>query len=75
VKEEDFARLKKSFEGNSSHSKDEVNAYNKAVKDINGSVNAFNQLNTKVNNGRTQALNNWQDAEKRFADDHMPHYR
>jgi len=74
VKEEDFARLKKSFDGNSSHTKDEVNAYNKAVKDINGSVNAFNQLNTKVNNGRTQALNNWQDAEKRFADEHMPHY-
>jgi len=74
VKEEDFARLKKSFDGNSSHTKEEVNSYNKAVKDINGSVNSFNQLNTKVNNGRTQALNDWQETEKKFADDHMPHY-
>jgi hypothetical protein len=74
VKQEDFARLKKSFDANSNHNKEEVDTYNKAIKDINSSINTFNQLNTKVNNGRTQALNNWQETEKKFADDHMPHY-
>jgi hypothetical protein len=29
---------------------------------------------TGLNSGRTQALNNWQETEKKFADDHMPHY-
>jgi len=51
-----------------------VNAYNKAVKEANQSVNTFNQVNTMVNNGRSQVLKDWQDAEKRFADDHMPRY-
>jgi len=74
VKQEDFARLKKAFDANSSHNKEEVDTYNKAIKDINGSINTFNQLNAKVNNGRTQVLNNWQETEKKFADDHMPHY-
>ena len=74
VKQEDFAKLKKTFDANSNHTKEEVDTYNKTIKDINGSINTFNQLNTKVNNGRTQALNNWQETEKKFADDHMPHY-
>lgn len=74
VKQEDFAKLKKSFDAGSNHSKEEVDNYNKAIKDINGSVNTFNQLNTKVNKGRTQVVNNWQETEKKFADDHMPHY-
>jgi hypothetical protein len=74
VKQADFAKLKKAFDGRSDHTKEEVDGYNKAVKDINGSVNSFNQLNNKVNNGRTQALNNWNETEKKFADDHMPHY-
>lgn len=74
VKEEDFDKLKKSFDGKSNHTRDEVDSYNKAVKDVNGSVNSFNQLNTKVNNGRNQVLDTWQETEKKFADDHMPHY-
>ena len=74
VKQEDFAKLKRAFDANSNHTKDEVDNYNKTIKDINGSINTFNQLNTKVNTGRTQALNTWQDTEKKFADDHMPHY-
>lgn len=77
LKEEDFAKLKKSFDEKaaSDRTKDDVNAFNKAVKDINASVNSFNQTNNKVNNGRTQALNDWNDTEKKFADDHMPHYK
>jgi len=77
VKEEEFGKLKKSFEskGSSSRTQADVDAYNKAVKDVNASAKAFNQTNQKVNSARTQAINEWNDAEKKFADDHMPHYR
>jgi hypothetical protein len=77
LKEEDFEKLKKSMQDKpaSSRTREDVDAYNKAVKDINTSVNTFNQVNSKVNSGRTQVLNQWQDAEKRYADDHMPHYK
>ncbi len=75
LKQEEFEKTKKSYESNSSHSKDDVNNYNKAVKDFNAAVNAYNQTNNRMNKARTEALNNWQDAEKKFADELMPHYR
>lgn len=77
LKEEDFEKLKKSMQDKpaSSRTKEDVDAYNKAVKDFNSSVGTFNQVNSKVNSGRTQVLNQWQDAEKRYADEHMPHYK
>jgi len=75
LKQEEFAKAKKAYESKSSHSKDDVDAYNKAVKDINNAVNSFNQTNNRVNNGRNQVVKNWEDTEKRFADDHMPHYK
>jgi hypothetical protein len=77
VKSEEFDKLKKSFEGKSGSSRTQadVDTYNKAVNDINASVKGFNQTNQKVNTARTQAVNEWNDAEKRFADEHMPHYR
>jgi hypothetical protein len=77
VRQEEFEKLKKSMEAKNSsdRTKADVDAYNKAVKDFNNSVNAFNQTNTKVNNARTQAVNDWNNAEKGFADEHMPHYK
>jgi hypothetical protein len=77
LKEEDFEKLKKAFNDKpaSDRSKDDVNAYNKSVKDINQSVGAFNQTNQNLNNSRNQMLNNWSETQKRFADEHMPEYK
>lgn len=77
VKEEEFDKLKESFESKSSSSRTQadVDAYNKAVNDINTSVKGFNQTNQKVNTTRTQTINAWNDTEKKFNDEHMPHYR
>jgi hypothetical protein len=75
VKKEEFDKLTKDFNAGSNHTKDDVNTYNKAVKDFNNSVNAYNQTNNKVNNGRTQAVNEWNNAEKDFQDQHVPHYK
>jgi hypothetical protein len=75
VKQEEFDKLKKSFDAKgSSRTQTDVDAYNKAVNDINASAKAFNQTNNQLNNERTQALNGWNDAEKKFNDEHMPHY-
>jgi hypothetical protein len=77
LREEDFDKLKKSFEAKSpsDRTKDDVNAYNKAVKDINSSVGAFNQTNSMLNNNRNQVLNDWSEEQKRYADEQMPQYK
>ncbi|GGA97194.1 LIC11966 family surface protein [Puia dinghuensis] len=76
VKSEEFDKLKKSFDAKGSgRTKEDVDAYNKAVNDINASVKGFNQTNQKVNAARSQAVNDFNDAERKFADEHMPHYR
>jgi len=75
LKQEEFAKIKKAYESKSNHSKDDVDNYNKAVKDINNAVNSYNQTNNKINKARTEIVNNWQDTEKRFADEHMPRYK
>lgn len=76
VKQEEFDKLKKSFDAKGSdRTKADVDAYNKAVNDLNSSVKSFNQTNNQVNSARTQTLNDWTATEKAFADQHMPHYR
>jgi hypothetical protein len=75
VKKEEFEKLKRDYDAGSNHSQADVNAYNKAVKDINNAVNAFNQTNNKVNGARSQAVNDWNSAEKGFQDQHIPHYK
>jgi hypothetical protein len=44
VREEEFNKLKKAFETKdpSSRTQSDVDTYNKAVKDMNSSINAFN---------------------------------
>jgi hypothetical protein len=77
LKEDDFEKLKKSFNDKSAsdRSHTDVDAYNKAVKDINQSVASFNQVNTRLNNERKQVVDDWENEDKRFADEHMPHYK
>lgn len=75
LKQDEFNKLKKGMESKSSPSKEEVDAYNKAVKDINNAVNQFNQVNTNSNNMRTQLLQNWEQSQKEFYDANMPHYK
>jgi hypothetical protein len=76
VKQEEFDKLKKSFDSKgSSRTQTDVDTYNKAVNDINASVKGFNQTNVQLNNARTVALAAWNDTDKKFTDEHMPHYR
>lgn len=77
LKEENFNKTKKSFEGKSasSRTKEDVDAYNKAVKEYNEGINVFNQTNNTMNKERTQQMNTWENAQKKFQDTHMPYYK
>jgi hypothetical protein len=75
LKEENFEKIKKTMDSKSDKSKEDVDTYNKAVKEINEVGNAFNQTNNTINNNRSQVLQNWENAEKSFADTHMPYYK
>jgi hypothetical protein len=76
LKQENFDKMKQAFDAKGeSHTKAEVDAYNKAVKDLNASINSYNSTNTKSNNSRDQAVNAWNETEKTFLDAHMPYYK
>jgi hypothetical protein len=75
LKSENFEKIKKAMDAKSSHTKAEVDDYNKAVKEMNNSANTFNQTNQNLNNQKTQMLNDWDAAEKKFVDTYMPYYR
>jgi len=77
LKQENFEKIKKAFEAKpeSKRTQEDVNAFNKAVNEVNAAINTFNQVNTKVNNARSQAIDNWNKADKEFTDRNMPYYK
>ena len=76
LKEENFARIKKALEAKGIHkTKEEVDQFNKNVRDINASANNFNQLNLELNKSRKEVVQNWEKAEISFRDEVMPFYK
>jgi hypothetical protein len=77
LKEENFTKTKKAFDAKSGNSRtqQDVDAFNKAVKEYNESIDGFNKTNTAVNKERTQAMNTWEAAQKKFADANMPYFK
>ncbi|WP_315818896.1 LIC11966 family surface protein [Paraflavitalea speifideaquila] len=77
LKQENFEKIKKSFDAKpaNSRTKEDVDAYNKGVNEMNNAVGAFNKINNDINNRRTAVLNGWAQADKKFSDTHMPYYR
>ena len=77
LKKENFEKIKKSFDSKSGsdRTKKDVDAFNDGVKEINKATNTYNDINKKMDNERTDAENKWNDAEKSFADNHMPYYK
>lgn len=75
IKEEDFATIKKNFERSAKAKSDqaEIDKYNAAVNDLNKAVNKSNETVNQTNKGRTEALNQWNEAVKRFMDTHIPY--
>ena len=51
----------------------DIDAYNKAVNEINRGTNAFNKANNDVNKERNSMLEKWNRAVKDFFDAQMPY--
>ena len=74
ITKERFETIKKEFQKKSSPTKEEVDTYNKSVKDINAASDAFNKANQSLNKERNEVLNDWNKAVNVFFDEHTPHY-
>lgn len=72
---ERFEAIKKEFEKKGSPSKEDVDAYNRSVKEINTASQAYTAANQMLNKTRNESLNNWNKAVNGFFDGHTPHYR
>jgi hypothetical protein len=75
LKKENFEKMKKAFDSKGSPTKADVDAFNAAVKDVNNASNTFNELTKNINDRRNEVLKDWNESEKTFADNHMPHYK
>lgn len=77
LKKENFDKMKKSFESksDSKRTKEDVDAYNKSVKEMNEGVGLYNDANNRINKSRSAMLDSWNKASKDFGDTHMPKYK
>jgi hypothetical protein len=77
LKKENFEKIKKSFEAKSEsdRSKKDIDAFNNGVKEINKATDTFNATNKKIDGERKDATNKWDEADKTFAETHMPYYK
>lgn len=76
LKEDNFKKLQKNMETKGGNrTKEDVDAYNNAVKEINAAINGFNQINTDLLNRRNTIIKDWDETEKKFKDTHMPFYK
>lgn len=72
---ERFEATKKEFDKKGNSSKAEVDAYNKAVNDINSASEAYNNNNQYLNQSRKEYLDAWNRAVTDFFDTHTPRYK
>jgi hypothetical protein len=74
MKKEEFQKLKKSYDAKgSANTKDDVNAYNKTIVDLNKLVVNYNSISKESNNKRHKLIENWENIKNNFMDTHVPH--
>lgn len=69
---ERFESIKKDYEKKSDHSQADVDAYNKAVQDINSASDKYNSANKNIFEWGKESLDNWNKAVNSYFDEHMP---
>jgi len=52
--------------------KEEVDAFNKLVNEVNKEVDNYNKLTTKFNTDKNAMINNWNTASENFVSKHVP---
>ena len=73
--QEDFEKMKKDFDRKSKKEKADVDAYNKAVNDLNQKSKDYNRTINDLNKERTEKLNDWNKTLNQFFDEHTPRYK
>ncbi len=73
---ERFETIKKEFQkkGNN-RTKEDTDAYNKGVDDINKATNAYNSNNNYLQQYRKESIDSWDKAVNDFFDEHTPRYK
>lgn len=74
LQQESFAKMQKEFDKKSEPGKEEINAYNNAIKEVNKGVKTYNNNSQLLFETRGQLLDNWNNAVDSFFDNHMPTY-
>ncbi len=74
LKEENFLKLKKQLDAKpaAKRTQEEIDQFNKAVKDLNATGDSYNKINADLNKQRTNGLNAWNNAVKKYMDFYMP---
>jgi hypothetical protein len=77
VKKESFDKIKKAYDakGSKSKSKQDIDAFNKAVNEYNTANDKYNSLNNTLNKKRSEILNDWNNTAANFVDKYTPKYR
>lgn len=75
AKKERFEKLQKEIESNNQRTKEDIDKFNNAVKDINRETEISNQVNNSMNEKRNAIVQNWESAQKSFLDIHMPYFK
>ncbi len=73
--QEGFEKMKKDFDKKSKKEKTDVDAYNKAVNDLNQKSKDYNRTINDLNKERTERLNDWNKTMNQFFDEHTPRYK
>ena len=70
----DFETIKETLDNTPERkrTKEQINAYNKKIKDINKAVKTYNTVNTKLNNDRQKVLNQLETTKSNFLERHIP---
>jgi len=74
IKSENFKQIEKKFSKipKNQINQDQVDAYNKAVNEMNEINKTLTPMNNKLNTQRAQLINQWNSAVGRFLDNHTP---
>jgi uncharacterized lipoprotein YehR (DUF1307 family) len=77
LKTENFEKVKRSFDAKpqNSRTKEDIDAYNKAVNEMNAGVNTFNSLAQSTNKTSNEIGETYSRADKDFADKHTPYFK
>ena len=77
IKSENFTKIKKAFDSKSAskRTQEDIDAYNKAVADLNNGTNTYNTTNQQLNTTRNKLINLYNKSVQDYMNNYMPYAR